>query len=230
MTAKTFIRWSGFALILWAVHLLVRDYVFAFTHGTTEAAMGLKVLGLTSSQYSVLWTAFAPLGVIGFAGVYVQLSPRLSRVGKAGFVIALLGLALWFMSAVMQFWILDVDRYFHSPLVYGGWLLSLVSLLVLTAGLGLAGLDVQRTNALPRARSLILMIGIILLPTIFLQVYLVQHSDGSLLSKMLYGSLSVPYDLCWLWLGFLRMQAIRLDRPEPATRLTYEPGTSRGAP
>jgi len=44
---------SGAALLLWALHMLVRDYIFAFTHGTTEGAMGLKVLGLTSSQYSV---------------------------------------------------------------------------------------------------------------------------------------------------------------------------------
>jgi hypothetical protein len=225
LSARTFIRWSGFALVLWAVHLLVRDYVFAFTHGTTEAAMGLKVLGLTSSQYSVLWTAFAPLGVIGFAGVYVQLSPRLSRIGKAGFVVALLGLALWFMSAVMQFWILDVDRYFHSPLVYGGWLLSLVSLLVLTAGLGLAGVDVRRANALPRARSLILVIGITLLPTIVLQVYLVQHSDGSLLSKMLYGSLSVPCDLCWLWLGSL--MALQANQERTESRQSRGPGDRR---
>jgi hypothetical protein len=167
LRTTTVIKSSGLALIVWALHLLLRDYIFAFTHGTTEGAMGLTVLGLNSSQYSVLWTAFAPLGVIGFAGVFVRVSPRISRVGKAGFVVALLGLASWFISAVMQFWILDVDRYLHSPLVYGGWLLSLVSLLVLTAGLVLAGIDVQRANALPRPRSLILVIGIILLPTIF---------------------------------------------------------------
>jgi len=150
--------------------------------------MGLSFLGLNSSQYSVLWTAFAPLGLVGFAGVYVQVSPGLSKAGKAGFVVALLGLALWFIAGVMQFWILDVDRYFHSPLVYGGWLLSIVSLFVLTAGLVLAGIDVQRTNALPHARWLILIIGILLLPTVFLQVYLVQASDGTLATKCSMGA------------------------------------------
>ena len=163
--------------------------------------MGLTFMGLNSSQYSVLWTAFAPLGLVGLAGAYFQASLRLSKAGKAGFVVALVGLALWFIAAVMQFWILDVDLYFHSPLVYGGWLLSIVSLFVLTVGLVLAGIDVQRTNALPQARSLILVIGILLLPTVLLQAYLVQHSDGSLATKVLYGGLSVPYDLCWLWLG-----------------------------
>jgi len=209
LRTKTFVTWSGLALILWALQWLVRDFIFAFTHGTTEFAMGLTFLGLNSSQYSVLWTAFAPLGLIGLAGVYVQASPRLSKVGKAGFVVALLGLALWFIAGVMQFWILDVDLYFHSPLVYGGWLLSIVSLFVLTAGLVLAGIDVQRTDALPQARSLILIIGILLLPTVLLQANLVQHSDGSLPTKVLYGSLSVPYDLCWLWLGSALLAADR---------------------
>lgn len=218
MRTSRFIRLSGLALILWALHMLVRDYVFAFTHGTTEGAMGLTVLGLTSSQYSVLWTAFGPLSLIGFAGVYGQASVRLGRVGTAGFLVAFLGLALWFISSVMQFWILDVDRYFHSPLVYGGWLLSLASLLVLTTGLILAGMAVQRADALPQARSLILLIGILLLPTIALQVYLVQHSDGSLLTKLLYGSLSVPWDLCWVSLGYIVFAASR--DPEPALRST----------
>ena len=211
MRTTAFIRLSGLALVLWALHLLVRDYVFAFTHGTTEGAMGLRVLGLNSSQYSVLWTAFAPLAVIGFAGVYVQVSPRIGRIGKAGFVVALVGLSLWFIAAVMQFWILDVDRYFYSPLVTGGWILSLVSLLVLTVGLVLAGIAVQRANALPPARSLILTLGILLLPTIALQVYLVQQSDDSLLTKLLYGSISVPYDVCWAWLGWVLFA--RTSRP-----------------
>jgi hypothetical protein len=214
LPTRLFIKASGMALILWAMHLLVRDYIFAFTHGTTEGALGLTVFGLTSSQYSSLWTAFAPLGLSGFAGVYLQVSSRLSRLGKAGFLVAFIGLALWFVGAVMQFWILDVERYFYSPLVYGGWLLSLVSLLVLTAGLALAGIVVQRADALPPARPLILIIGMLLLPTIALQVYLVQHSDDSLLTKLLYGSISVPYDLCWAWLGYVVFTASRL--PEPA--------------
>ncbi len=213
MRTSVFTRLSGLALILWALHMLVRDYIFAFTHGTTESAMDLTVLGLTSSQYSVLWTAFAPLSLIGFAGVYGRVSSRLGRLGRVGFFVAFLGLALWFISAVMQFWILDVDRYFHSPLVYGGWLLSLVSLLVLTAGLVLTGIAVQRANALPQARSLILVTGVLLLPTIALQVYLVQHSDDSLFTKLFYGSLSVPWDVCWAWLGYVLLAASRDPAP-----------------
>ena len=215
MRTTVFARWSGLALILWALHLLARDFIFAFTHGTTEAAMGLTFLGLTSSQYSVLWTPFSLLGLVGIAGLYAQISPRISRLGKAGFLVTLVGLAFSFIAAVMQFWILDVDKYFHSPLVYGGWLLSIVSAFVFTAGLILAGIDIQKTNALPRARSLILIVGILYLPTAILQgSYIVQHSDGSLPWKLLYGALSVPLDLCWLWLGYVLLAATRNPAPE----------------
>ena len=203
MRKKTFIKWSGFALVLWALHLLVRDFTFAFTHGSTEADMDLTFLGLNSLQYARLWTAFGLLGLIGLAGVYAQVSPRISKTGKAGFWVALLGLALWFTAQVMQVWILDPDAYFDSPLVYGGWLLSVVSYFVLAAGLVLAGIDIQRANALPRGRSSILIAGILLVPTVLLVGYIVGHSDDSLPWKLLYGGISVPYDLCWLWLGVL---------------------------
>lgn len=196
----TFVRWGGVALILWASHLLVRDFTWAFTHGTTEAYMGLTFLGLSAGQYAVVWPAFAPLGLIGLAAVYVQLSPQLGKIGKAGFVVAFLGLALFFIASVMQNW-MGAD--FYSPMVYGGWLLSLASVLLLAVGLVLAGIDIQRANSLPRGRSVILIAGILLVPTSLLVGYIVGHSDDSLPWKLLYGGVSVPYDLCWLWLGFL---------------------------
>jgi hypothetical protein len=46
---------GGVALILWASHLLVRDFPWAFTHGTTEAYEGLTFLGLSPGQYAVVW-------------------------------------------------------------------------------------------------------------------------------------------------------------------------------
>jgi hypothetical protein len=165
--------------------------------------MDRTFLGLISLQYARLWTAFGLLGLFGLAGVYVQVSPRLSKTGRAGFWVAFLGLALWFTSQAMQVWIVDPDVYFHSPLVYGGWLLSLASYFVLAVGLVLAGIDVQRTNALPGGRPLILIIGILLVPTAILMGTIVGNSDDSLPWKLLYAGISVPYDLCWLWLGAL---------------------------
>ena len=207
MRKEAFVKWSGFALILWALQMIARDYIFAFTHGSSEYDNRLTLLGLSAGQFAMLGTPFTLLGVLGLAGVYGQASPRLSTAGRAGFLVALLGLGMWFVAQVMVVWILDPVRYFRSPLVYGGWLLSLASIFVLTVGLVLAGIDIRKAHALPRGRSLILTIGILLLPTVLIQGYLVANSDGFFGSKLLYGSLSVPYDLCWLWLGYLLVTA-----------------------
>jgi hypothetical protein len=189
--------------------LLVKDFIFAFTHGTTEAALGVTFLGLNSSQYSVLWTPFVLLGVAGLTGLYAEVSPRIGKMGKVGFWVAIVGLVLSFVAAVMQFWILDVDRYFHSPLVLGGWLLSLLAFFISTVGLIFAGLDSGRTNALPRGRFLVLIIGLLALPTFFLIWYVVKNSTDTLPWKLFYGSLSAPSDLCWAWLGYVLIAARR---------------------
>ena len=196
----TLVKWGGLALILWALHLLVRDFTFAFTHGTTESDMSRTFLGLSSAQYAVVWPAFAPLGVIGFAAVYVRVSPRLGRLGKAGFAVSILGLAVYFIASAMQNW---TGAGFYSDMVYGGWLLSILSYFVLAAGLVLAGVDVRRANALPSGRSVILIAGILLIPTALVVGYIVGNSSDSLPWKLLYGTVSVPYDLCWLRLGVL---------------------------
>ncbi len=209
MRTNAFIKWSGYALILWALHLLVRDFIFAFTHGTTEAAMERTFLGLKGSAYGVVWPAFALLAMVGLAGVYLKVSPRLGTSGRTGLVIAFLGVALWFIANAIQFWILDTVKDFYTPMMLGGWLLSLVSYLVLATGLVLAGIDIQRADALPGGRSVVLIAGILLVPTVLGVGYLVEHNDGSFPWQLLYGGLSVPYDLCWLWLGFRLLSATR---------------------
>ncbi|MES2208871.1 MAG: hypothetical protein V4515_01630 [Chloroflexota bacterium] len=209
MTSERFYKWSTYALIAWASHWLVRDFIFAFTHGTQEAAMNRSLLGLNITQYGSLWTAVSALGLIGVAGVYVEAAPRLGRLGTVGFVVSALGFAMSFVAHVMQNWILNPNVYFHSPVVYGGWLLSIAAVFVMTAGLIVAGIGVMRSNALPRERSLLLIIGLISLPTALLHPLVVGGSDGSLATELVYGSLSVPYGLCWLRMGLLRLAAAR---------------------
>lgn len=209
MTKQTFNRWSAYALIAWASHWLVRDLIFAFTHGTQEGAQFRSLLGFNATQYGSLWTAISALGLIGMVGVYLEAAPRLDRIGKVGFVVAIVGFAMSFVAHVMQNWILNPNEYFHSPVVYGGWLLSLAAVLVMTVGLIVAGIGVARTNALPRSRFLLLIIGLISLPTALLHGLIVGSSDGSFGTELVYGTLSVPYALCWLRIGLLRLATSR---------------------
>ena len=209
MNRETLNRWSAYALIGWASHWLVRDYIFAFTHGTQEGEQFRSLLGFNITQYGSLWTAVAALGLIGLAGVYLEAAPRLGTIGTVGFIVALVGFAMSFVAQVMQNWILNPNEYFHSPVVYGGWLLSLAAVLVTTVGLIVAGIGVMRTNALPRSRFLLLIIGLISLPTALLHPLVVGSSDGSFATELVYGTLSVPYALFWLRLGLLRLAATR---------------------
>jgi hypothetical protein len=201
MPASALARWSGPALLLWAVCLVVKDSIFAFTHGSSTAAMSGTFLGLDASQYSVVWTPLPLLAAVGLAGLRTRLSPGLGRVGSVGLALALAGALLSFVAGVLQFWILDVDVYFYSPLVFGGWILALVSYLVLAIGLVLAGLSLRRSNAVAGGGSVVLLIGLLALPTLFIRSWVVGDSDDTLPWRLLYVSVMVPWALCWARLG-----------------------------
>ena len=83
----TFIKWSGFALVLWALHLLIRDFTFAFTHGSTEGAMGRTFLGLDGLLYAAVWTPFpllASLDLLAFtSGLRHGSAPSVRQVSWA---------------------------------------------------------------------------------------------------------------------------------------------------
>jgi hypothetical protein len=208
-------RWAGPALILWAVHLLAKDVIFAFTHGSSEAAQPGTILGLDASQFSVVWTPFPLLAVVGLTGLRDAISTRLGRLGRVGLGIAIGALALAFVANVMQFWILDVDVYFSSPLIFGGWILSVLANLLATLGLVLAGVDIWRKDPLANGRSVLLIIGLVALPTLLLRAWVVGHSDDSIPWRLAYAGLIVPWAIGWARLGGM-IVAIDGERRPPA--------------
>ena len=207
MRTNTFVKWSGLALLLWALHLLIRDSIFAFTHGSSQAAMDLTFLGLRAGHYAVLWTPFALLGVAGLAGVYAEVSPLIGKRGRAGLGVAIVGLALLFVAGVMQYWIPGTS--FNSPLSLSGLYLSLLALLAATFGLIVAGLDIRRTDPLPRGRSVVLIIGLVAVPTILFRSWVVMNSPDTFSWRLLYVGAFVPWELCWAWLGYVLVAASR---------------------
>lgn len=60
---------------VWAVHLIVRDLIFASTHRATEAAIDLDLLGWRSSDYARLWTPFTLLALVGRRASTSRLRP-----------------------------------------------------------------------------------------------------------------------------------------------------------
>ena len=212
-------RLAGPALILWTVQLIVREFAFAFSHGSSPGDTSGTFLSLTALDYARFWTAFALLAIVGVAGLYAMVEPRIHSLGKAGLIFAMVGLALFFVSSVMQFSILDPNTYFHSTLVMGGWLLSIVAYLVTAAGLLLAGQDIARTRALARGRYLVLAIGLLAVPTLVAQSWVVGQSLDTSAWRLIFGSVSLPSDLCWLWLGVTLLGAAAVGDSAAETTL-----------
>ena len=150
---------------------------------------------------------FALLGVAGLAGVYAEVSPLIGKRGRAGLGVAIVGLALLFVAGVMQYWIPGTS--FNSPLSLSGLYLSLLALLVATFGLIVAGLDIRRTDPLPRWRSVVLIIGLFAVPTILFRSWVVMNSPDTFSWRLLYVGAFVPWELCWAWLGYVLVAASR---------------------
>jgi hypothetical protein len=209
---EALVRLSGWALLAWGLQLLVRGFLFALTHGSTEGDNHGTFIGLNALHYALLGTPFALLGAVGLAGLGVIVGPRIHRWGRAGVALAVGGLTATFVSSVMQYWIADPVVHFNSALVIGGWLLSVVGLFVTVIGLILAGLDITRSRALSQGTNLVLAIGLLGLATIFIQQWVVMNSTDSLTWKLIYGSVPVPYALCWAALGLALIAATRQTR------------------
>jgi hypothetical protein len=210
----TILRASGSALLVFAAHAVARDFIFAFTHGSSEGAVGATLLGFKASQYAALWTPFPLLAAVGLAGVYLETAPRIGTTARVGLGAAMVGFALWFAAGIMQTWILDPDRYFYSPLVQGGWYLSLFAMLITALGMIGGGLAIARRAALP-GPSVVLLIGLLALPTVVGTALVVANSTDSLAWRLAYGSISVPYDACWAWLGLVLVGRVSERGPSP---------------
>jgi hypothetical protein len=190
---STYIRWSGAVAMLGGVLFILASAAFAFTHGTQSQAQFGTLFGLTRAQYAkvfqpTIWLSF----LIGVMGVNAILAERAKQLGKIGFITSALGYGLAAVNWILQ----------DANLVYGGFLLSLLAILIQTVGMTLFGLALMRAKALPRWNGLPLLIGLLLLATGVFQSFVSDTSDGSLVWSLIYISASVPYSLCWMLLGY----------------------------
>ena len=120
---STFIKLSGLALLVWHAHAH-QDYV---SHHARHDGGRRGSPGPHEQPILSLWTASRLIEPIGIGGATCSLAP-------AGRPPTLVVVVLVSPCSHRRGCILDPRSRtaIHSPLVYGGWLLSLVSLLVLT--------------------------------------------------------------------------------------------------
>jgi hypothetical protein len=210
---STFISRCGLAAITGGIFLVIETIFYTFTHGTTTEARHATLFGLTGRQHAMLlnptiWLLLA----FGLVGVYAITAGRIGRSARFGFFIALAGHLLAFVSWILQVWVANPDIQFESLPVMGGFILWLLSLLIVAIGMIWFGIAILRTGALPRWNALPLLIGLLILPLLWFQgIYIAETSDGSSLWTLLYIAAPIPLSLCWLLLGQMLRAAPALE-------------------
>jgi hypothetical protein len=208
---STFISRCGLAAIVGGILMMIETIFYAFTHGTTTEARHATLFGLTGRQHAMLlnpttWLLLA----FGLVGVYAITASRIGRSGRIGFSIALTGHLLAFASWILQVWVANPDTQFESLPVIGGFVLWVLSLLIVAIGMIWFGIAILTTGALPRWNLLPLLIGLLLPLLLWFQgIYIAETSDSSPLWTLLYIVAPIPLSLCWILLG----QTLRAARP-----------------
>ena len=171
-----------------------------FAHGSTQSPRDATILGLGSLDFYRLLAVPPLLFVWGLVATRATRAGSGSRLGRVGFVAALLGLAMVALGVVLETWIVDPNKDFQNPLVQGGWILFLFGLFpVLPVGMILFGIGSSGIRR--RLRMLAVVIGL-LAPLQLLEGFLSSFSTGSLIWDLMYATLRGVMGLAWALLGY----------------------------
>jgi hypothetical protein len=198
MSTGDLIRWSGLASVLGGISLAG----FVIEH-PWDRFVGAEVARTSAWRIAhTLHFAGAALMLIGLVGLYVLQRPRLGALGLIGFVGAFAGTAMFVgtgmitafvfpMVAVQAPEVLEAEGAMFSPPALFAFSLTAVTL---TLGYALFGFVMVRINVLPRAATVLLVVGAIMgmIPP---QPLGAMPWAGLVLGGVLYGAGAV-------WLGY----------------------------
>jgi hypothetical protein len=178
MSSSSQVRWGALGALLAAAGWMVS--------GIVAFAFGVAPFGPVGSLSWYLIETSDALGVAGMVvllvGLHVRQAPDYRWLGTAGFVVAFVGTASYFLS--YPIYILSFNRF--------GTLLDLleyVALFGLLAGFPLLGVATFRARVLPRWCGVLL----VALPAVFFVIFFLVDYSGA--ARALFG----PY---WLALGY----------------------------
>jgi hypothetical protein len=150
MGSSNLIRWAGLAAmvggVLWALWTVGFDFVGYGEPGTPAYAR-------YEAYNRLLPLSLLPV-MVGFLGLHAAQRGSYGRLGKAGFVTALLGLALAVAGSVGEFWVLTTQPYGESSGREASWAIYLLGPLVLAIGSVLFGIATARAKVLARKTAM----------------------------------------------------------------------------
>ena len=150
MGSSNLIRWTGLAAmvggVLWALWTVGFNFVGYGDPGTPAYER--------YEAYNRLLPLALLLVMMGFLGLHAAQRKSYGRLGKAGFVTALVGLALVISGSVGEFWVFTAQPYGEPNGRDASWMLYLLGHLVLAVSCVLFGVATARAKVLPRKAAL----------------------------------------------------------------------------
>ena len=147
--SPSIVRWSGLAAMLGGV-LWAADWVlFTIGHGPTTINENQEVLSLGPDAWGRFVVVPLALVAVGLVTIHYLQRSRAGWLGKSGYVVSLVGLALWAVANLIL----------GPPL----------PIIIAAIGMVLFGIATLRAKVLPRwSRSIPLVLGVLLIPGFFL--------------------------------------------------------------
>jgi len=135
-------------------------------HPATEDIPGI-MSPYWAPAHGLLWVGFT-IALIAFVGIYAYQSEKSGALGLVGFVITIIGVALWtgiFLVATVVEPILasQAPQVLEGQFSEVGFTVILLALGVFVLGVVLFGASIVRTKVFPRAAGALLMIGALML-------------------------------------------------------------------
>ncbi len=99
---KIFVQWTGYFNIVSGVLLFLFWYLYAILmpYSQLDTTLSLLVLNKNWTFVNLLGSLGALLGSVGLVGLFISMQDQLSKMATWGFVIALIGTILMFITLV----------------------------------------------------------------------------------------------------------------------------------
>jgi len=176
--------------------------IFAFTHGSTSVNKMESLLGLNELEWGRIAVILPILMLAGLFAFRLRSGNRMTRFAIFGYWTAFIALAIRIVCEVPQIFI-NMREEYQSPLSISAWMLFLVSIPILTAGMLLLAIGCRRSGMKGSAFYAPLLVGLLAILT-FIGGGIIPgliESDDSTMSRLISGSLSIPLGLAWAWLS-----------------------------
>ncbi|HZG56290.1 hypothetical protein [Paenibacillus sp.] len=196
-------RWTGVSGMIGGVAAIFTGISFAMTHGSTTANRNDAWLGVDAvvySQFLFIPPLFLFVALLGYEEIY----KRAGTAGRIGLRLAQASCLLQSISFILQTNVVNPLTDWRSPIVIGGWLLFLTTVVTFAIGMLIWGAALAAKRLATRAeRALFPAIGALTVAVQLLEFWITGTSDGGLLWEVAIGAKQIPLGLAWIALGWI---------------------------